>query len=124
MTTHTEPVRTAVYLRISRDPNDRRTGVARQAKDCQAIAADLGWSVVETFDENNTSATRGTRPEYQRLVAAIRSGRITAVVFWEQDRYSRSVRETEDLLDMAQKFGVRAASSSGGEIDLTSPTGR
>ena len=38
-----ERPRAGVYLRISRDPMDKRTGVARQLADCREIADDLGW---------------------------------------------------------------------------------
>jgi len=120
-------VRAGIYIRISRDPHDTRKGVARQLKDCKELGADLAWPVVPDaiFDENNVSATNGKpRTEYQRAQDWIRTKKINAIIFREFDRYSRDPMEAEDLLRFARSHGLRAASTSGGEMDLLSPKGR
>jgi site-specific DNA recombinase len=48
-----------VYARISSDPSDTALGVARQVKDCLALAETKGWQVGEVFSDNDVSATSG-----------------------------------------------------------------
>ncbi len=114
----------AVYARISSDPNDTALGVARQLKDCLALAERKGWPVVETFVDNDVSATSGKpRPQYVRMMTALTEGRLDALVCWDVDRLTRTPRELEDVVDLAERRGV-ALASVGGEIDLATPQGR
>ncbi len=114
----------AVYARISHDPLLTQLGTARQVKDCKELAARRGWTVVETFVDDDTSATSGKpRPRYQAMLAALRAGRMDALVVWDVDRLTRTPRELEDIIDLADKHGV-ALASVGGEIDLATPQGK
>jgi site-specific DNA recombinase len=114
----------AVYARISSDPNDTALGVARQLKDCLALAERKGWPVIETFIDNDVSATSGKpRPQYVAMMSALAAGRLDALVCWDVDRLTRTPRELEDVVDLAERQGV-ALASVGGEIDLATPQGR
>ena len=114
----------AVYARISSDPNDTALGVTRQLKDCLALAERKGWPVIETFIDNDVSATSGKpRPQYVAMMAALTAGRLDALVCWDVDRLTRTPRELEDVVDLAERQGV-ALASVGGEIDLATPQGR
>lgn len=42
------PTRAAIYLRISLDADMDGLAIDRQRADCEAIAAQRGWQVVET----------------------------------------------------------------------------
>lgn len=46
-----------------------------------------------------------------------------AVVCWHVDRLTRTPRELEDVIDLADKRGLELATISG-EIDIATPTGR
>lgn len=75
---YTHGMHAAVYLRQSLDRNGEALAVARQRKDCLALCKQRKWSPVEYVD-NDTSATSGKRrPGYERMLADIRDGRITA----------------------------------------------
>ncbi len=114
----------AVYARISSDPNDTALGVTRQLQDCLALAERKGWPVVETFVDNDVSATNGkARPQYTRMMQELSAGRLGALVVWDVDRLTRTPRELEDFVDLAEARGV-ALASVGGEIDLATPQGR
>ncbi len=96
--------RAAVYARISSDPNDTSLGVTRQVKDCLTLAERKGWTVGEVFTDNDVSATSGrARPEYQRVMAALAAGRFQALVVWDVDRLTRTPRELEDVVDLAER---------------------
>ena len=116
--------RAAVYARISSDPNETALGVARQVKDCQALAEQRGWTVGQVFTDNDVSATSGkARPGYLAMMTALGAGTFDALVCWDVDRLTRTPRELEDVVDLAERRGV-ALASVGGEIDLATPQGR
>ncbi|HET9722357.1 MAG TPA: recombinase family protein [Actinomycetota bacterium] len=56
-------MRAALYARISRDREGEALGVARQEKDARVLAARLGWNVVGTYSDDDTSAA-SYRPEW------------------------------------------------------------
>jgi len=119
-----ESVLAAVYARISSDPNDTSLGVARQVKDCQELCQRKGWRVGATFIDNDVSASSGRpRPQYQRMMQALSCGELGALVVWDVDRLTRTPRELEDVVDLAERQGV-ALASVGGDIDLATPQGR
>ena len=74
--------------------------------------------------DNDVSAYSGARrPAWQELLAAVSRGEIDAIAVWHVDRMTRSPRELEDVIDLADRQGVELATVSG-EIDLATPTGR
>jgi DNA invertase Pin-like site-specific DNA recombinase len=117
-------LRTAIYTRISKDTEGTELGVQRQEQDCRREADRRGWEVVQVYTDNDVSATRSkVRPEYQRMIRDIESGHIQAVVVWAVDRLTRTPRELEDIIDLADKRGLVFA-NVGGTIDLGTPEGR
>ena len=113
----------AVYTRISQD-DGTALGVARQRDDCEREAERRGWPIAEVFTDNDVSATRSkTRPAYQRMLEAVRSGQIDALIVWDVDRLTRTPAELESFIDLADRHGLSLA-SIGGEIDLATPQGR
>lgn len=120
----TEPVRCGIYARISSDVTGLALGVQRQIEDCTAEAGRRGWQIVDTYTDNDVSATRRKpRPQYERMMADIRNGRLSGLIVWDVDRLTRTPRELEDVIDLADRHGL-ALASVGGEIDLATPQGR
>lgn len=116
--------RAAVYARISQDQHETGLGVKRQLKDCRALAKRMGWTIVEEFVDNDVSATNGKpRPQYTSLMAKLGAGTLDALLVWDVDRLTRTPRELEDVVELAERRGVQLA-SVGGEIDLATPQGR
>jgi site-specific DNA recombinase len=121
------PVRAAIYVRISRDAQGEALGVQRQEDDCRLLAAALGWEVIEVFADNDISASsrsRKARPGYARLLAAIDSGRVQAVLAYSTSRLTRRPREFEGLIERVER-GLRiACANTAGEVDLSTADGR
>ncbi len=118
-------VRAGVYTRISSDPSGQRAGVERQRANCEEYCLTRGWQVAELFEDNDYSASSGRRrPAYERMLAAVESRRIDAIVTWHNDRLHRSPRELEAFIDLVERTGVRLAVVTGGDYDLTTPDGR
>ncbi|MFC7925487.1 recombinase family protein [Microbacterium laevaniformans] len=117
-------MRAGIYTRISKDLEGSELGVKRQEDDCRREAERRGWSVVQTYTDNDVSATRSkTRPAYERMLQDIRSGYLEAIVVWAVDRLTRTPRELEDVIDLADRYGLVFA-NVGGTIDLGTPEGR
>lgn len=123
MTSARATIRAAIYVRISRDAVGQGLGVKRQRADCEKLAKRLGWLVVEVYEENDTSASKGPRPVYERMMREVAAGRIDAVIVWDVDRLTRTPRELEDVIDHADRVGLKLA-SVGGDIDLGTEQGR
>jgi site-specific DNA recombinase len=117
--------RAAIYCRISDDREGAGLGVARQEADCRALAKVRGWNVVETFIDNDLSAYSGkVRPDYRRLLAAMKAHEFDAVIAWHTDRLHRSPSELEEFITLCDGAHVRVESVQAGNIDLSTPSGR
>jgi site-specific DNA recombinase len=118
------PTAAGIYCRISYDPKGDRLGVDRQEPACRDLCARKGWTVTEVYTDDDISAYhRKRRPAYERLLADVEAGRITAIVAWASDRLTRRPIEAEGLIDLAERTGVKLATVTG-EYDLASPDGR
>jgi DNA invertase Pin-like site-specific DNA recombinase len=114
------------YCRISSDPDDKREGVTRQREDTSALCEVKGWKVAGYYVDNDRSASSGgERPEWERLLADVESGKIDAIAAWDQDRGWRMMSELESLRKFFSGLGRRIplATTGQGDIDLTTPAG-
>lgn len=117
--------RAAIYVRISKDRTGAGLGVARQRDGCQALAASLGWTVVEVYEDNDVSAYSGKRREqYERMLADLQRGRVDAVLAWHPDRLHRRPVELEPFIDVIEAAGAVVKTCTAGELDLSTPSGR
>jgi|GEM_PF-1566200 len=127
---NTEPAsgrrrRVVIYARISDDREGRRYGVRRQERDCRKLADELGADVVEVLVENDTSAYSGKpRPQYDRMLAMLRSGEADGVLALTSRRLQRRYREAFDFLDLVEEKDLLVATVKGGTYDLTTADGR
>lgn len=126
----------AVYVRISDDKAGEAAGVARQEADCRQLADRLGWTVAETYTENDTSAfkrrrvrlpdgstaLRVVRPAFRRLLDDLGSGAVTALIGYDLDRVARDPRDLEDLIDAVEQTKAPARSVTG-SLDLSTDSG-
>src|SRR6266571_9410665 len=116
--------RAAIYVRISRDPAGDMLGVQRQEPPCRELCERLSWEVVEVYTDDDVSAySRRHRPAYERMLAGVRAGHVTAIVAWAADRLTRKPAENEAIIDLAERHGVKLATVTG-EYDLGTPAGR
>jgi site-specific DNA recombinase len=118
------PLRAAVYVRISRDNEGDELGVDRQRPPCLRLAEARGAEVVRVFCDNDLSAYSGKRrPEYEEMLQWVRDGKLDLLIAWDADRFTRQPREAEDLIDLAQRYGIQLATVTG-DYDLATYSGR
>jgi DNA invertase Pin-like site-specific DNA recombinase len=115
----------ALYTRISQDATGERAGVTRQLQDCEALADQLGATVVAHFDDNDISAYNGkTRPGFEAMLGAVDRGEVDTIICWHVDRLYRSLKDLERLIDIVDTHQVGIRTVNSGDIDLTNSTGR
>jgi DNA invertase Pin-like site-specific DNA recombinase len=118
-------VQAAIYTRISKDREGAGLGIQRQQADCQELADRLGWSLVETFSDNDVSAYSGrNRPGYEALCAALEGGTVQAVIAWHTDRLHRRPIELESFIDLCERKHIEIRTVCAGELDLSTASGQ
>lgn len=121
-----KPTRAVIYTRISDDKEGRERGVARQEKDCRAIARAEGLRVVEVYSDNDVSAStnsRAPRPDWERMLADGEMGRYDVILAYSTSRLTRRPREAEDVIDLYDDFGI-VPIMEGHRPDLSTADGR
>ena len=123
--TSSQPVRAAIYLRISLDREMDGLAIDRQREDCEKLAQFRGWEIVETYVDQSISASDKTkkRPAYLRMVADYEAGLLDAIVCYDLDRLTRQPRELEDWIDRAESRGLLLVTANG-DADLGTDGGR
>lgn len=121
----------AVYCRISNDDKDDATpdakGVFRQEKEGREYVKRRGYRLAGVYIDNDTGASRRSRskarPEWDRLMADVRAGRVQVIVARDPDRLTRRMREIEDLVDLAEQTSVQFDLWRG-HLDLSNAAGQ
>lgn len=99
--------------------------MGRQERDCRDLVDARGWTLVETFSDNDLSAYSGKpRPGFDALVASVKGGQVDVVVAWHPDRLTRHPRELEDLIDTLDAARCTVETVRGGTVDLSTRSGR
>lgn len=120
-----DPQLACIYCRMSEDREGGGLGIERQREDCEQLAAQLGLTVVHVYADNDLSAYSGKpRPDYQRMLEAVREGAYGTVIAWHTDRLHRSPRELEEYIDVCEPRSVQTRTVKAGALDLTTATGR
>lgn len=118
-------IRAGIYVRISQDRVGAGLGVQRQREDCEALAERLGWTVVDVYTDNDTSAFSGKpRQHYTRMLEDIESGRVNGVLAWHTDRLHRNNRELLDYIDLSVRMKLPTQTVTAGPLDLSTANGR
>jgi DNA invertase Pin-like site-specific DNA recombinase len=118
-------IRAAIYTRISHDPNGQELGVERQDKECRELAGRIRADVVDAFTDNDLSAFNGkTRPGYEAMLKAMAEREFSVLICWHTDRLYRSMKDLERLIDTAQESHVDIRTVNGGDLDLSTSTGK
>lgn len=131
-------MRAAIYARISHDPKATAStaddapkrggdglGVERQEQDCRELASRLHFEVVRVFVDNDTSAYSGKRrPDFEKMLGAMKNNEFDVLVCWHTDRLYRSMKDLERLIDIAEVTRTSIRTVQSGDIDLSTSAGR
>jgi DNA invertase Pin-like site-specific DNA recombinase len=117
-------IRAGIYARISSDRDGDNLAIGRKLADCEQLAEQKGWQVVERYVDADISAYSGKpRPQYARMLEEIEAGVVEAILVYHADRLHRHPRELEDFIDLCQRQQVKLATVTG-DVDLSTHDGQ
>jgi site-specific DNA recombinase len=110
-------IRAALYLRQSLDVQE---GIDRQRIRTTQLATLRGWTVVETFEDNDVSASKERKAgtAWAKMLAGAQAGDFTHLIAVDLDRLIRTQRDLLTLIDL--KLSVVTVD---GEVDLSTADG-
>ena len=117
--------RMGIYLRISDDRDGTQTATQRQEEDCRTFSNARGWTVADVFEDVDLSAYKRTvkRPEFERMLSALRNREIDGVLAWKIDRITRRQRDFVRLDEQCEEVEGFIATVVD-QIDTRTATGR
>ena len=116
-------VRVAVYLRISTDEEHQPYSLGAQDQRLRSyVASQPGWSLVRTYQDQQSGATL-ERPDLRRALADAQAGWFDLLLVYRVDRLARSVRGLAHILEELDGAGV-AFRSATEPFDTATPAGR
>src|SRR5688572_7803882 len=122
------PDRTAknvgIWIRVSTEDQAQGESPEHHEKRAREYAKFNGWNVREVYDLAGVSGkTVMEHPEAKRMIADIRRGHISGLIF---SKLARLARNTRELLDFSDMFRENSADmiSLQEKIDTSTPAGR
>src|SRR6266704_7087450 len=113
-----------IWIRVSTEDQAQGESPQHHEQRAREYAKFNGWIVKEVYDLAGVSGkTVMQHPEAKRMLADIRSGKITGLIF---SKLARLARNTKELLEFADLFRQANADmvSLQEKIDTSSPAGR
>jgi site-specific DNA recombinase len=119
-----EPKRVGVWVRVSTEDQAKGDSPEHHEKRARFYAEARGWDVATVYHLEGVSGKSVLdHPEARRMLADIRSGGVSGVIFSKIARLARNTRELLDFADEFEKNGADLISLSEA-IDTSSPAGR
>lgn len=116
--------RIGIWVRVSTEEQAEGESPEHHEQRARYYAGMKGWSVVEVYNLGDWSGkTVVEHPETQRMLAHIKSGHISGLVFSKLARLARNVRELLDFSEFFQRYEADLI-SLGESIDTSTPAGR
>jgi site-specific DNA recombinase len=118
-------VRVGTYARISDDADQTGLGVARQQDDTRQLVDQRGWTLVESYTDNDVSAyqPKAKRPDFERMLGDLEAGTLQGIVVYDLDRLARKPSDLERIIDLYDQRPLVFATVQQ-DIDLSTPDGR
>ena len=116
--------RVGIWIRVSTDDQAQGDSPQHHEQRGRDYAKFNGWQVCEVYDLAGVSGKSVMEhPETKRMLADLRRGHITALIF---SKLARLARNTKELLDFAELFRTSNADmvSLQEKIDTSTPAGR
>ena len=72
-----------------------------------------GLNIAEVRKESHSAKSSGSRPEFNRLMADIRSGKFDAILTWAADRLSRNAGDLGTIVDLMDQGHIKDIRTNG-----------
>jgi site-specific DNA recombinase len=122
--TATRGRRAVIYVRESLDRWGDERAVERFEAQCRQLCDARGLTVLRVLRDNDVRASNGNHGDgYAEVLRMLRARETDYVVIPVLDRFFRSLRDLEDVIDLCLETGAALVAASG-EIDLSHDQGR
>ena len=92
-------MKVAIYARYSTDLQDK-TSIAGQIANCEAVAKQNDWRIVDHYQDAAQSGNDDNRPQYQKMLTDSEAGLFDAIIVDETSRLTRRPGELPRLLEI------------------------
>lgn len=116
--------RVGVWIRVSTEDQAKGESLEHHEQRARYYAQAKGWQIIEVYRLEGVSGNAvGEHPETKRMLADVRRGHITGLIF---SKLARLARNTKELLEFADFFRASDADliSLQESIDTSTPAGR
>ncbi|MBI5767659.1 MAG: recombinase family protein [Verrucomicrobia bacterium] len=118
------PKQVGIWIRVSTEDQAQGDSPAHHEQRAREYAKFNGWEVREVYDLAGVSGkTVMEHPEAKRMLADIKRGHISALIFSKLARLARNTKELLDFSDMFRACGADMVSLQE-KIDTSTPAGR
>lgn len=116
----------AIYIRVSTIQQVKEGySIEAQKNNLISFAQKQGWHIYSIYaDEGISGKNIEDRSEIKRMIADIKQKHIDKVLLYKFDRLTRSSTDTEDIINLLQKYNIETFTLAGGIIDVESANGR
>ncbi len=113
-----------IWIRVSTEDQARGESPEHHERRARYYAEVKGWTVIEVYHLEGVSGKLVSQhPETQRMLADIRGGHISALIFSKLARLARNTRELLDFADIFRSCDADLVSLQE-SIDTSTPAGR
>lgn len=115
-----------LYIRVSTERQVQEGySVAAQKNNLKKFAMNNNFNIYSIYsDEGISGKNVKDRPEVKRLIKDIELGFIDVVLIYKFDRLTRNISDTEDFINLINKYGITIYTLSEGNVDVSNPHGR
>jgi site-specific DNA recombinase len=115
-----------IYIRVSTE-HQAKEGYSLEAQEnsLRKFVDEQGWKLFDLYADKGISGKNiKGRPDVKRLIQDIEQKKIDIVVSYKFDRLTRDMRDTEEIMNLIQQYGIQVYTISGGSVDVGTATGR
>ena len=108
------PLRYCLYARKSSEDDERQAlSIDSQIKEMLEQSSRDGLNIAEVRKESHSAKSSGSRPEFNRLMDDIRSGKFDAILTWAADRLSRNAGDLGTIVDLMDQGRIKDIRTNG-----------
>lgn len=91
----------------SEDEQKQEHSIPDQIKLCQDYADRNGLFVADIVKESKSAKIAGNRPEFDRVLREVKSGKYDGILAWHPDRLARNMLEAGQIIDMLDNWEIK-----------------
>src|SRR3989344_9147537 len=105
------------YTRKSSEPKEKQAlSIEEQTAECEKLEARQELNVIYKLEESHSAFKPNNRPEFDKMVSLIESGKANAILTWKPDRLCRNPKEGGNLLQLLQDGILKEIRCADGDI--------